>query len=295
MASPAFLLLGSGYTLTRLGAALGRARIVLTSRRMNQVERWRSYGYHAEQVDSSSRRDIETALQRYPSLSAVVDSVPPPRGPSSKDLRECAIQRGKLFKERAITRVLYLSTTGVFGVEDGSTVNESTPSNPRNPLAEARFATEAGYQESGVNVTVVRIPAIYGPGRGLGIALQHGSMKLIEDGERWTNRVHVEDLVGFLSSMLSAADLPALLCVGDAKPALQKEVVRFYAERFQLPMPGTISVEQARAAGLYTQLANQRIDSSRARSLLGLALKFPSYREGAGSEFEPDVDPLTSP
>ena len=286
------LLLGSGYTLTRLGAALKRERIVLTSRRPEQIELWRKRGYHAECVDSSALEDVAILLQKHPEVSVVVDSVPPPRGVDTEALRRSAAERGALFKKTGITRLLYLSTTGVFGVEDGSVVNESTLSVPKNPLAEARFAVESGYTDSGVGVTAVRVPAIYGPGRGLGIALKHGSMRLIENGERWTNRVHVEDLVAYLRGMIDASDLPPVLCVGDSEPALQCEVVRFYAERFSLPTPGSISLAQARAAGLFTQLANQRIDSSKARALLNVTLRFPSYREGAGTEFEPENDPL---
>ncbi|MFM1847221.1 MAG: ActC protein [Pseudomonadota bacterium] len=292
MDAPSVLLLGSGYTLSRLGAALGRERIVLTSRRAEQVDGWRGRGYVAERVDSSSLEDLRGIFRCHPELTTVVDSVPPQRGVAVEKLRADAVERGRAFKAAGITRVVYLSTTGVFGVEDGGVVSESTPSAPKNPLAEARYAVERGYSASGVGFTAVRIPAIYGPGRGLGLSLQHGGMKLIEGGKRWTNRVHVDDLVRYLGAMVDTAELPPVLCVGDAEPALQRKVVEFYAERFGLPVPDSISLEQARAAGLYTQLANQRIDSSLARSLLGVTLNFPSYREGAGAEFEAELDPL---
>lgn len=289
---PSVLLLGSGYTLSRLAATLKIGEFILTSRRAEQVAAWRARGHHTAQVDSASLADLTALLARYPSVSVVVDSVPPHRGVSPEQLRAGAAERGGAFKVHGIRRGLYLSTTGVFGVEDGSVVNEATSSNPKNPLAEARFAVENGYSDSGLEFTAVRVPAIYGPGRGLGIALKHGSMRLIENGARWTNRVHVEDLIAYLRGMISASALPPVLCVGDAEPALQREVVEFYAKRFGLPVPASISLEQARAAGLYTQLADQRIDASKARTLLGITLKFPSFREGAGTEFEPELDPL---
>jgi len=290
---PSVLLLGSGYTLTRLAATLRREELILTSRRTEQVSAWRAKGYHAERVESASLEDLVSFLPRYPELSVVIDSVPPPRGLSLDELRTGAEARGRALKEHGVTRALYLSTTGVFGVEDGSVVNETTPSAPKNPLAEARFAVEQGYRASGIGFTAVRIPAIYGPGRGLGIALQHGSMRLIENGARWTNRVHVDDLVQYLRAMIAAPKLHPVLCVGDAEPSLQREVVDFYAKKFGLTVPPSISLEQARAAGLYTQLADQRIDSSTTRDILGVTLKYPTYREGAGTEFAAENDPLS--
>jgi len=289
---PTTLLLGSGYTLTRLAAALPIGGFVLTSRHHDRVAGWQQRGLHAVRADSAAAPDLAAACAAFPSVSTVIDSVPPPRDQGVEELFASAQRRGELFKSAGIGRVVYLSTTGVFGVDDGSVVDEMTPSKPRNPWAEARDAVERGYTASGVATTAVRIPAIYGPGRGLGLALRHGSMKLIDKGDRWTNRVHVTDLVAYLKALITAPTVPPVVCVGDATPALQREVVEFYAQKFGLPIPPSISLEQARAAGLYTQLGNQRVDSSKTRALLGIALAYPSYREGAGSEFLPDLDPL---
>ena len=291
-AAPTTLLLGAGYTLMRLAAALPAGSFVLTSRHQERVRGWQERGIHAVRVDTATPHDLAVACATFPSITTVIDSVPPPRDRGLPELCAGAQSRGEIFNAARIARVLYLSTTGVFGVEDGSVVNETTPSCPRNPWAAARDAVERGYSSSGVATVVVRIPAIYGPGRGLGLALRHGSMKLIEKGERWTNRVHVTDLVAYLQALIAAPTLPPVVCVGDSTPALQREVVEFYAQKFGLAVPLSISLEQARAAGLYTQLGNQRVDSSKTRALLGLTLTYPSYREGAGSEFLPESDPL---
>lgn len=288
---PSILLLGSGYTLVRLAAVLAPGTFVLTSRQPDRVAAWRSRGLLAASIDSAVQSDLRAVISAFPTIGTVIDSVPPPRDLSPPQLNQGARERGEVLLNAGVRRLLYLSTTGVFGVEDGSVVDADTPSQPGNPWAEARFAVEEGYRSSGIGCTMVRIPAIYGPGRGLGLALRHGSMKLIERGERWTNRVHVVDLVGYLQGLVGMQSAPPVVCVGDAEPALQRDVVRFYSETFGLPVPPSISLEQARAAGLYTQLSNQRIDSSKTRALLGLTLRYPSYREGAGSEFQPDDTP----
>ena len=71
-----------------------------------------------------------------------------------------------------------------------------------------------------------------------------------------------------------------MLCVSDDEPARACDVVRFVCEREGLPMPGFVSEEDTLRAGAFTMLSNQRVKNDHMKRVLGISLRYPSYREG---------------
>jgi dTDP-4-dehydrorhamnose reductase len=274
---PTVLLLGGGFTLEKLAAALNPGSFVITSRSPEKCAAWKARGWTARELDIGSLPDIESLVPEFPSLSAIVDSVPPfpGRDPACGVRNVCAA-----LASSSLRRAVYLSTTGVFGVNDGSWVDEETPAKPSNPKAEARLHCENVYRASGLRTLVLRLPAIYGYERGIVESLRQGTYRLIDNGENWTNRIHVDDLVTIIAKVLEADPEEPLLCVGDEEPARACDVVQFVCSKLGLPWPTSISAQEAREKGLYTMLSNQRVKSTRMRSVLGVTLKYPSYREG---------------
>lgn len=282
------VLLGAGYTLRRVADQLPEGSALLTTTSAEKAASWRELGYPAEVLDYRDRSSVRDLLIQLPSARLLIDSVPPPFGDPDRDVLEGVRSLVSSLSDTGIERIIYLSTTGVFGVEDGSWVDENTSAEPRHPRARARLDSERLYRESGREVVALRIPAIYGPGRGIGLSLRDGSYRLVDDGTRWSNRIHVEDLVEIISRLVmgSAATLPPVLCVGDDHPARSIDVVEHYCSRFKLQRPERISLQQAIERGMYTLTSNQRISNQLIKQLLGLRLRYPSYREGAGTEFE---------
>ncbi len=280
MRQPHTLLLGGGYTLQRLAHVLSPGSFVITSRREAQCREWRAQGWLAEQLEIDDLEALHGIFDRYPSLAVLIDSVPPlPQQDCSRGVAAVVAA----VKGTGISRIIYLSTTGVFGVRDGSVVNEQTVCNPQSPGGKARKVCEDQYR--GVSepcmVTALRLPAIYGPDRGLKLALQQGRYRLIGDGSQWTNRIHVDDLVEILRlSIERAKHLPDILCVADDTQASAREVVSFMCKKEAIPFPESITVAEAVERGLHTMLSNQRVSNSLLKEKLELVLRYPSYREG---------------
>jgi nucleoside-diphosphate-sugar epimerase len=275
---PSCALIGGGYTLMLLASRLKPGSFIITSRSRERCEAWRERGWIAAQVDVSSRDSVERLFLDFPGLSAVIDSVPPLREGSDPALgaRNIALASSAAH----IARIIYLSTTGVFGVRDGSIVDEDTPAAPWNPQGLARLQSEDAYRHAKVPMCALRLPAIYGPDRGILHSVRNGSYRLIASGENWTNRIHVADLATALERALVALALPEVLCVSDDLPAQARDVVSFICERDGLPTPPSISEEEALRSGAYTMLSNQRIINRRLKELLALKLRYPSFREG---------------
>jgi nucleoside-diphosphate-sugar epimerase len=277
------LLLGGGYTLQRVASLLHKDRFVITSRNQDTCRTWEAKGWQTALVSLEDRDSIEDAFRRYPAIDTIVDSVPPMRdGDPIRGVR----QMTRVLPSTRVRRIIYLSTTGVFGVRDGSEVTEATLPQPWNSQGEARWLSEREYfgyaeQHEGVAVTALRLPAIYGADRGIVHSIRSGYYRIIEDGLQWTNRIHVGDLARIIVACIQYKGiLPPVLCVSDDTPARARDVAEFVCTREGLAYPRSISAQEAARNGAYTMLSNQRVRNDFMKTLLGLTLIYPSFREG---------------
>jgi len=106
-------------------------------------------------------------------------------------------------------RIVYLSTTGVYGDRGGATVDEDSPPAPQSTRAVRRLAAEdalrAWAQSHAVSWCILRIPGIYGPGR-LPLERLRRLEPAIDPNEATPgNRIHVDDLV---SACVAAGESP---------------------------------------------------------------------------------------
>jgi nucleoside-diphosphate-sugar epimerase len=173
---------------------------------------------------------------------------------------------------RALTRaapkrVVYLSTTGVYG--NATRIDEHTPAAPDTARAKLRFAAEELYRANGA--AILRCPAIYGPDRGLHVRVREGKHRIPGDGTQHVSRIHVEDLVSFI---LAAKE--GTFVVGDRDPASHLEVVRFICEKYGVPLPPFAPLSDVDE----TLRHDRQVDPSYALATLGVTLKYPSYRDG---------------
>lgn len=157
------------------------------------------------------------------------------------------------------------------------------------PRGARRLRYERRLQASGLPVRVVRIAAIYGPGRGMRAALDRG-MLLFEDGPL-TSRIHVEDLARLLISM-TGPEAPELVVACDEKPAPTLEVARYLCGLLGRPMPEVLTQEEA-LAQMSPQARELRTQGRRCRSkwrhvLVG-PLRYPTYREGLAADLKLDA------
>ncbi|MCB0320891.1 MAG: hypothetical protein KDD60_08180 [Bdellovibrionales bacterium] len=280
---PTIALLGGGYTLTRLAHILPKSDFVFTARSNDKIAALHRAGYFAKNVDTADRDSLNQLFSEYQHIHTLIDSVPPFSG----DNPLLGIQNTLAALPSSISRIFYLSTTGVYGVTDGSWVTEETAPLPLNESGTNRYQSELLYAKAHPEVTCLRLSGIYGPGRGIGIRLQNGSYTLLEDGTRWTNRIHVVDIINILRLGLAATTpLPPALNISDNLPAPMHEVVEFYCNEFHFAFPQQVTIEKALAENRTRLLLNQRISNDLVRKTLNYDFRYPTYREGANTEFE---------
>jgi nucleoside-diphosphate-sugar epimerase len=182
---------------------------------------------------------------------------------------------------RAPAALVYLSSTSVYGDRDGELVDEATPVTPGSPWGWMRAELERRVWtwgcERGVPACVLRVPEIYGPGRGPIARLRAGGV--LRYPERFSNRIHLDDLVEVLVA-LGARREPELLLACDDEPARSGEVYALAARLLGLDRVPVGGEGDGDANLLSLQRDSKRCSNARLRAWLGHPLRYPSYREG---------------
>lgn len=199
--------------------------------------------------------------------------------------------RGK----RHTPRILYISTTGVYGDCQGDWVTEDRPLNPTTDRAKRRVDAEFQLlqwsQETGGEVVILRVAGIYGPGR---LPLERLRMKapMISENEApFSNRIHAEDLVSVCVAAMKLGRNGQTYNVSDGKPGTMAEYFNLLADLLNVGRPPAISwaeAEQVMPPGLLSYLReNRRIDITKMQEELGVRLQYPQLETGLKASLPP--------
>ncbi len=188
-----------------------------------------------------------------------------------------------------VERFIYLSTTGVYGDREGALVNEDTPPAPQSERAIRRLAAEnalRGWAEAlGLSWCILRVPAIYGPGRLPLERLRRGEPAIHPQEALPGNRIHVEDLATACLAAAHAvcADRRIYNVTDGTDDSLTSYLLRV-ARIGDLPQPPLIGRAEARArlsdSSWSFPGASRRIDNRRMREELGVALAYHDLDAG---------------
>jgi nucleoside-diphosphate-sugar epimerase len=179
----------------------------------------------------------------------------------------------------AVRRLVFVSSTGVFGQDDGSVVEETSPALPKGFSGKALLEGEALLASAPFEATVVRFSGIYGPGRDRLIRMvRAGSPVSARSRAAITNRIHRDDCARAVAHLVESPAVQSLYLGSDEAPTAMGEILDWIAGRLGLPPPpvGPDSPDVLQRGG------NKRISSARLRGE-GFRFLYPTYREGFGS------------
>ncbi|SDS95909.1 Nucleoside-diphosphate-sugar epimerase [Pseudarthrobacter equi] len=174
-------------------------------------------------------------------------------------------------------RVLFVSSTAVYGDAGGGWVDEKTPTEPGGfsgrVLVEAEDLLRSRLAGSGTAAVSLRLGGIYGPGRTRLIDQVRSGSAVVPQDIRYTNRIHRDDAAAALVHLATMADEPAPVYVGvDDDPADMGSILRFLAAELGLPEPEVGDAGPARAGN--KRCSNKLLHGT------GFTFAFPSFREG---------------
>ncbi len=187
--------------------------------------------------------------------------------------------------------IVYLSTVAVYGDHDGGWVDETTPPNAALPRVAHRVEAERAWLALGearsIPVAVIRVGGIYGPGVNALESVKAGrAQRVIKPGQVF-NRIHVADLAQVIDRSVDVAltrGTGGIFNAADDEPAAPGDPVLFAANLLGVEPPPEFAFDDAKqtmtplAASFYS--ASRRVRNDRIKSMLGVSLRYPTYREG---------------
>lgn len=223
--------------------------------------------------------------QLPPDLTRVVCTIAPGRGSHGESgYRQTYVDGAQrlldaLDRQHApVGRVLFTSSTSVYGQDDGGDVDETAPAEPASPTARLLRRAEQVFADGPYPALVLRLAGLYGPGRTWLIDELRAGRARCTPGV-WSNRLHVLDAARACAHLLFLHAPQALYNGADDHPAPLCEVLDWLAARLQLPAPARGASD---AAGLR---GNKRVLNQRLRRS-GFVLRHPGYRDGYASMLE---------
>ena len=185
-------------------------------------------------------------------------------------------------------RVVYISTSGVYGDCAGARVDEARPVNPATERAARRAYAERAVAEwgdrAGVKVTILRVPGIYAADRLPVERLKRGTPVLRAEDDVYTNHVHADDLAAICVRALDPDAPPGIYNASDDSELKMGEWFDLVADRFGLSRPPRVA--RADAARLMSPLLlsfmseSRRLVNRRMKEALGIKLRYPTVHEG---------------
>ena len=191
-------------------------------------------------------------------------------------------------------RVIYTSSTGVYGDSGGEEVDEESVASPDSEGGKACLAAEQVVQDSAVKTghaaTVLRLAGIYGPGRLLRrIADLENGTPITSPPDDWLNLIHVDDIVRTVNAVANRSEsltIPVMNVVA-ANSVTRRTYYSTLAELASAPLPvfeGSSSTESTRARSGRGS-GNRRV-ISRVRSSLDVQFQFDDVRAGLRDAIE---------
>ncbi|MCW8907825.1 MAG: SDR family oxidoreductase [Sedimenticola sp.] len=232
--------------------------------------------------------DLDQPLDTLPPLAGceLFYFIPPPRGGTVEQRVERFL--AALGNDQLPRRILYLSTTGVYGDCAGEWVDETRPVAPVAERAQRRWDGERRFRswcrEHGCELVILRVAGIYGPGKLPLARLRRGEPMVPEVEAPYTNRIHVDDLAQVCVAAMQHGGDGEIYNVSDGTPGNMTDYFNRVADWAGLPRPPLVPLAEsadALSAGMRSYLQeSRRLDSSKMRRELGVVLRYPDLASG---------------
>ena len=272
------LVIGCGY-LGRRVAALWRAagdRVFVTTRCEDQAARFRAEGFEPIRCDVLE----PDGLRKLPTADTVLYAIGFDRS-SGATMRTIYVEglANVLSVAHASGsdwgRLIYVSSSSVYGQTDGGWVHEDSPTEPSEEAG--RVVLDAERTLNASRAIILRFGGIYGPGRLLRRAAIEGGETIVGDGDKWLNLIHVDDGARVILAAQAYGEMGRVYNVCDGHPVRRREFFGELARRIGAPAPRFVAPSGELPPH---ETANRRIRNARMMTELRAELRYPCYLEG---------------
>jgi nucleoside-diphosphate-sugar epimerase len=276
MTAARLLIFGLGYCGTAVSDLARNAGFVVTGTARQGVE--------------SGTVPFDAAAPVIAAATHLLSTVPPEGGAAAPALGDPVLARyaDAIAAAPRLRWIGYLSSTVVYGDRDGGWVDEDTPPAPSQQRGRRRLAAENAWNAFAGNraVDLFRLAGIYGPGRSaFDTITSAGARRIVKPGHAF-GRIHRDDIAAAVLAAMRQDRPPGrrILNLADDTPAESATVIEEAAALLGVPAPPAVAF--ADIASEMSPLArsfwaeNRKVASRKTQTMLGLAWRYPSYREG---------------
>ncbi len=239
------------------------------------------------------------SLQKFASCADVIFHFAPPPGNGRHDLHTrnllaaltphssvCTSETAfSLRSIRLPQRLIYISTTGVYGDCEGAWIDENQPLKPATDRARRRADAERELQtwgrRFGVSISILRAPGIYAHDRLPLARLQKGTPALAAEDDVFTNHIHADDLARAAIAAMRSGKAGRIYNVVDDSAMAMAAYFDLVADAFSLPRPPrlarTDAAKQLSPALMSFMSESRRIVNARIKRELGFQLRYPTF------------------
>ena len=277
---PRLLIVGCGDVGMRLIPLLrSRFRVSALTSQSERLSELRSAGV----IPILGNLDSPQSLYRLKGLADIVVHLAPPPMQGSLDQRT----RNLVAILPRHGRLVYVSTTGVYGDCKGATFDETRPVAPVNARAERRVDAErvlrrwARHHEG--KLSILRVPGIYAADRLPLERLRQGTPALLDSDDVYTNHIHADDLAQIIALALFRAQPLRIYHTVDDSALKMGDYFDQVATAFKLPLPPRVPraelSKQVSPMLLSFMSESRRLSNERMKTELGVRLRWPAVSD----------------
>ncbi len=237
--------------------------------------------------------DLPKSLEKLAGIAQLVLHLAPPPSQGLCDRRTTHLlsaltRRTKKHKLILPQRLIYISTSGVYGDCHGDLIDETYPVHPENDRAIRRIDAERQIRNWGkrnhIPVSILRVPGIYAENRLPLARLRDGHPALLDTEDGYTNHIHADDLARIIYAALQHAKPNRIYHTCDDSHLKMGEYFDLVADHFGLPRPPRITRNQAQEQISPTMLSfmkeSRRLNNLRMKKELHVSLLYPTVYDG---------------
>jgi len=280
-AGPRILIVGCGDVGRRVAGLLrGRFRILALVRSAASADALRALGV----VSIVGDLDDPRSLGAIGGLAPTVIHLAPPPDRGLRDSRT----RTLVHALHGVERLLYVSTSGVYGDAFGAWVDETRTTDARTDRARRRVDAEQCLRRwsrtRDVALTILRVPGIYAADRLPLDRLRAGVPVLDANEDVYTNHIHADDLARAIVVALARGTPQRIYHTVDDSGLRMGDWFDLVADRFDLArperLPRALLGARVPATSLSFMSESRRLANARMKNELGLRLRYPTVRDG---------------
>ena len=264
--------------------------VFATGRSEERLNALRQQHLHAISADLDDPSSLTEFVGRLSQNSLIYYFAPPPATGVEDTRMEHFLK--SLHSSHLPEHIIYISTSGVYGDQQGQRINEETIANPQVDRAKRRYHAEQllleyGVEHSSIAMTILRVGGIYGPGRLPLQRLKDKTPMLHESLSPQTNRIHADDLAQVCVAAATDKSAGEIYNVSDGTNSNMTEYFNTIADFCGLERPPLVDWEEAEktiSKGMLSYLRESRhMDNSKMLKDLDIELIYPTLKDGLKS------------